>query len=474
MSQERNPFKRPLSRRQTLQLMGGLAGMAALAACAPVGPAAPADTGSEGEAAAPAQTGGTMVVGHRKEYFEEMETQFVNAVTAWAAENNVEVETTVVAAEAFEDFVAKTAAAVEAGTPPDFIYHIRLVQQLYFLNALEPVDDVVEKAIELYGEIPPLNAALNSVEGGWWGVPFSVHGGGQFARRDVFEAAGIDPESLQTYDQRRDAALAVSDAANEMYGWGLTVNRSGDGTGFIMAVIHNWGGTITNAEMTELTFNSPETVAAVEWLGETYTSDQYAPMLPPGILSWTDSSNNEAYLAGNIAYTSNAASFYAQAKRDGNPVFENTVALEAAMGPTNTHLNGASGGQIVIPRGAKFADLSRDLALHMITPEVFLPMSSISAGLFLPSYQSFYDMEEVKSAFAADPNLARMGSEAFGNYSGMPYPAQPSPYFDAIDAQTVITDMIAQVTTAGVSAADAVSQATDRMQQIAEEMGAFG
>lgn len=473
MSQARNPLKRPLSRRQALQLMGGLAGMAALAACAPVGPAAPA-TGAEGEAAAPAKTEGTMVVAHRKEYFEEMETLFAAAVKDWAAQNNVDVETTVVAAEAFEDFVAKTAAAVEAGAPPDFIYHVRLVQQLYFLDALEAVDDVTNQAIELYGEVPPLNAALNQVDNGWWGIPYSVAGGGQFARRDVFEAAGIDPDSMQTYDQRRDGALAVSDPAKEMYGWGVTVNRSGDATGFIMAVINNWGGSITNAEMTELIFNSPETVAAVEWLGETYTSDKYAPMLPPGILSWTDSSNNEAYLAGNIAYTHNAASVYAKAKQDGNPVFENTVVLEEALGPANTRLNGASGGQIVIPRGAKFADLAGELSLHMLTPEVFLPMSTISAGLFLPSYQKYYEMEEVKSAFVADPNLDRMGKAAFGDYPGMPYPAKPSPYFDAIDAQTVITDMVAQVTTAGVSAADAVAQATDRMQQIADEMGAFG
>jgi ABC-type glycerol-3-phosphate transport system substrate-binding protein len=135
MSQRENPMRQPLSRRQALKVMGGMAGMAALAACAPVSPGAAPAAG--GEAAAPAQAGGSMVVAHRAEYFAEMETLFSNAVKEWGAANNYEIETTVVAAEAFEDFVAKLVAQVQAGEPPDLVYHVRLVQQLYSLDALK-------------------------------------------------------------------------------------------------------------------------------------------------------------------------------------------------------------------------------------------------------------------------------------------------------------------------------------------------
>ena len=38
-------------------------------------------------------------------------------------------------------------------------------------------------------------------------------------------------------------------------------------------------------------FNSPETVAAFEWLAETYDRNgKYAAMLPPGVESWSDTS----------------------------------------------------------------------------------------------------------------------------------------------------------------------------------------
>ena len=470
-AQERNPLHAPLSRRQALKLMGGFAGMAALAGC--VAPAAaPAATG--GEAAAPAGEMPKLIVAHRREYFAEMETLFANAVMDWGKQNNVEIETTTVDAEDSQAFVPKLLAQVQAGDPPNVVYHIRLTLQLYGQNAVEEVTDAVEASEALYGKAPYGQVITNVIDGKWYGIPYMMHGGGKFARRSVFEAKGIDPLTLATWEQRRDACLEVSDPAANMYGWGLTINSGGDATGFILDVIQNWGGHFTNEEATEVTFNSPETVDAVEFLAEMYTSEKYAPMLPPGIMSWNDSSNNEAYLAGTIAYTHNAASVYAKARADGlTEIFDDTVCLEIPVGPTNTILAAGGGGQFIIPRGATHQDLSKQLAAHMILPEIFLPISLISAGLFLPAYANYYEMEEVVSAFEADPNLAMMGKQTLGDFLGRSWPAQPSPFFDAIQAQAVETDMMAQIVAQGVSVEDAVAQAHERMIGIGQEMGMF-
>lgn len=464
-----------LSRRQALKLMGASASMAVMAAC--VAPTAPTGGAATEGGAAPAQAPTSMVVAHRKEYFQEMETIFADAVKKWASENNVEVETTVVAAEATEDFVPKTLAAVEAGNPPDFIYHVRLTQQLYFYNALQSVSDTVNQAIEAYGQPSSGHTRNNNIEGEWWAIPYINSGGGQFARRSIFEAAGFDPlTDFGTYDAIREACLAVSKPDEQIYGWGRTVNKGGDGQGGVTEILQNWGSQITNADMTELTFNSPETLAAVEWLAELYTSEKYAPMLPPGVLAWTDSSNNEAYLAGNIAYTANAASVYAKAKADGNPVFEDTVVLNVAVGPRGEQLIGGGGdGQMYVPTGAKAADLAKQLALHMLNPDIFLPISLVSAGLFLPAYEAYLTMQPVLDSFEADSNLQRMAEQRQGDFVGLSDPADPNPYFDALSAQAVFNDMILEVITNGVSPADAVANAEARMRQIGEEMGAtFG
>ena len=463
--------RRTMSRRQALKLMGIGAGMATLAAC--VAPGGASETaGSEG--AAPDAAPNSLTVVHRREYFKEMEDQFSSAVSNWGSENGVEMNVSTVASEAFEDFVAKLLAQVEAGNAPDLVYHrSNLVQLMYFQDALEPVTDATEQVIADYGAPASRLQKQMLIDGEWYGIPYIVAGGGKFARRSVYEAAGFDPLALNEYNQLRDATLAASDPSAEMYGWGMTVNQSGDGAGLITSVLHTWGSSITDADMTELTFNSPQTVDAVTWLSNIYTQPEFADMLPPGIVSWTDSSNNEAFLAGNIAVTQNAASVYAKAKADGNPVFEDTVVLPTTTGPTGEVLEGGDGAQFNIPRGAANVEGAKDLARHLLSPDIFLPISLISAGLFLPAYEDYYGMEEVVTAFEADPNLARMGEQALGSYPGLSYPAEPSPFFDAVNAQSIMTDMMSQIIAQGVSPEDAVAQATDRIAQLADELGVF-
>src|SRR5690606_26998405 len=159
--------------------------------------------------------------------------------------------------------------------------------------------------------------------------PYIANAPGSFFRGDLLKAKGIDPATLTTFGARREAALAISDPANKMWGWGLTPNQSGDGYGFLISLVQAFGGHYTDKTGRRVEFNSPETVAAFEWLAETYDRNgKYAPMLPPGIESWGDSSNNEAFLAGNIGYTQNQFSVYAQAKRDKNPIFKDIVVLK--------------------------------------------------------------------------------------------------------------------------------------------------
>ena len=62
-----------------------------------------------------------------------------------------------------------------------------------------------------------------------------------------------------------------------------------------------------------------------------YMDKKWAPMLPPGVLAWSDSSNNEAYLAGKLAYTQNGGTVYGKAILDKNPI-KDITALPPAGG----------------------------------------------------------------------------------------------------------------------------------------------
>jgi multiple sugar transport system substrate-binding protein len=413
---------------------------------------------------------GTLTLIHKTEYFEQVQTMFRDEVVNYVGSTGMELDLSTANPEVFGDFTAKMLAAVEAGNPPDAAYHTLRIQQMYALDIVEDVTDVVEQAISLYGAVVPKNAEFNGlIDGKWWGVPYMSTAPAWFARRDLFEAKDIDIVAADTWDARREAALAVSDPDNNIWGWGLTINRSGDAHGMIMAIIHAFGGSIVDETGLHVTFNSPETVAAVEWLVETYTDPKYAPMLPPGIEAWTDISNNEQYLAGTIALTSNQPSVYAAAKANNNPVYENTVIIHVPKTLDGRLLESGISGWFTIFKGAKNVDAAKDVILHMLSPEVFTPMAQNGGGLFLPAYQQLFTPE----LLSADPNFGVIGDILFNPdiYYGESHPAKPNALVDSVIGASIPSTMMANCTIGGMSAAEAVETAHREIVALFEESG---
>ncbi len=418
----------------------------------------------------PQGAAGKLTVIQKTEYFQAAQDLIHDNIVNFAKNKGVELDLSTANPELFGDFTAKMLAAVQAGNPPDLGYHTLSVPQMYSLDIVEDVSDVVEQAISKYGAVVPVVAEFNAkIDGKWWAVPFSCNSAGWYARKDVFEAAGIDASTLDTWDKRRDAALAVSNADKKMWGWGMTINKSGDGHGLIVGVIQAFGGSFVDETGTKVVFNSPETVKAVEWLQETYTSDKYKPMLPPGVESWTDTSNNEAYLAGTIAMTNNQPSVYAKAKADKNPVFENTLVLHPPKTLDGRLLEGGNIFWLTIFKGAKNVDVAKELILNLIDPANFLPVSKLGGGLMMPSYKNLW----TDDITAVDPNFVTFRDILFNPdlYYGNSHPAKPNALVDAILAAAIPSQMMANVTTGAMSAADAVKDAHDKIVQIFEEGG---
>ena len=420
----------------------------------------------------PEGAAGKLTVIHRTEYFEAAQTMFRDTVTKFAEGKNVELDISTTNPESFGDFLGKMTAAVRAGNPPDFAYTSNVnISQMAALDLVEDVTDVVEEAVKCYGNIMPgINAEINGkINGQWKSIPFLGATTAFLARGDKLKEVGVDPATLKTFEDRRQAALKMS--GPDFYGWGLTPNQSGDGYGYLVLLIQAFGGHFTDETGQIVQFNSPETVAAYEWLAETYDRNgKYAAMLPPGVESWNDTGNNEAWLAGSIGYTHNAFSAYAAAKRDNNPIFPNIVLLEAPTANNGDSRNGGNvGGWLTIFKNAPNKDLAKELALHLIAPENFTPMSAIAGGLFMPAYENLWTEE----LLAADPNYAIIQKQVSvaTPFLGETWPAQPAPQFGAIRATGLIEQSVGNAISKRMTPADAVADAHSKIVQIFEEGG---
>ena len=457
---------RKISRRAMLRGSAALGGGVFIA-----GTGVPA-WAQDDDQALPEGASGKLTVIHRTEYFEAAQTAFRDTVAAFASANNAELDISTTNPESFGDFMGKMTAAVRAGNPPDFAYTSNVsISQMHLLDLVEDVTDVVEEAVSRYGNIMPgLNAAKTAqFDGRWKAIPLIGTTTGHFIRGDKLQEQGIDPATLVNHNDRREAALAIS--GPDFYGWGLTPNQSGDGFGYLIGVVQAHGGSFTDQSGQKVVFNSPETVAAFEWLGETYDRNgKYAAMLPPGVESWTDTSNNEAYLAGQVGYTHNAFSVYAQAKRDNNPVFPNTVLLRAPAALNGDSRDGGNvGGWMTIFKNSPNAALAKELALNLLDPENFGKISAAGGVLFTPAYENLWTDELI----ATDPNLAIIKEQVSVTdpFLGQSWPADPNAAIDAIRAQGVLEQGVANVISGRMSAADAVQDAHQKMVDIFEEGG---
>ncbi len=461
--------KNSVSRRALLQ---GMAATGAGITLAAGGLPAFAQDAPKPDEALPVGAAGKLTVIHRTEYFEAAQTAFRDTIQAFADAKGVELDISTTNPESFGDFMGKMTAAVKAGNAPDFAYTSNVsISQLHLLDLVEDVTDVVDEAVKRYGNIMPgLNAAKTAqFDGRWKAIPLIGTTTGYFARGDKLKEKGIDPASLKTIVDRREAALAIS--GPDFYGWGFTPNQSGDGFGFLISVVQAFGGSFTDETGMIVKFDTPETVAAFEFLGETYDRNgKYAAMLPPGVESWNDVGNNEAFLAGQIGFTQNAFSVYAQAKRDNNPVYPNIVLL-----PAPTAINGDSrdggnvGGWMTIFKGSPNAALARELALDLLDPENFGKIAALGSVLFTPAYENLWTEE----LLAGDPNLAVIKQQVSVTdpFLGQSWPANPNAGVDAIRAQGVLEQSVGNVIAKRMTAAEAVKDAHQKMVDLFEEGG---
>jgi multiple sugar transport system substrate-binding protein len=473
MAQRINP---DWSRRKFLGMSA--LGVVGLSACGNSQPAAPQVQVEVPKAiidAAAQYRGSSVGMLSQKLYSDAANAALDRSLQAFAQVTATTVQNDLVSGDA-GDMVAKMDAEVKAGTTRDlaFMSDQRFVGQLQNLGDLTDLTDVVEEMKGLYGE--PASEAKNYCvfDGRWYAIPYHFIAAGMYLRKDWYAEKGIPIKPVYTWEELRDNALAVSDPSQRRFGWGITVNRSGDANGFIESVVNAYGGSIADNTGQKVVFKSPETVEAISFIGDIYTNPKYEPMLPPGIQAWTDTGNNENWLAGIIGLTNNQYSIYADSKTKGNPVYENTHPFNGASGPAiGRPLAYGQSNSFVVFKGAKNPDLAKQVAKFMVSGSALLGVAKEAPCLVNPSWSAVWDSDPYYTT--GDPAFGPIREQTeqelpITTATGYSFPQPPSPGQQAAVAAYLLTDMMQSVIQ-GTHPAEAVASTHDRMVQIFEQQG---
>jgi multiple sugar transport system substrate-binding protein len=375
-------------------------------------------------------------------------------VESWATERKVQVE---MDWATFGDREQKFVAAIEAGNPPDMA-EMNYLGPTRYKAALRDVSALAKEIAAARGGLLPYAERVVNIGGQYFGVARLAFGGGFFVRKDLLEAKGIKPPKLYDPDVV-DMAKKTQDASKDLWGLGQTLNRSDDGNGFMQNILWDYGGGVWDKEGKPAlaTGNLKANLEALQFAVDTI---QKHKIQPPGVMSWTDVHNNEAYMAGKLVSTNNGASLYYAMVVRKHPLAEKTQVILTPGGPAGSFVS-AGAYNWGIFKQTKHADLCEDLIRWVEDERRFEEYMKASIGQAGAVYKGRAEHPYWKS----DPNFEGMLQNILRSvWVGYPGPLTAAAV--EVQAQYVLCDMAGRVVVGGLSPEAALKEAHKRVEDI--------
>ncbi len=195
---------------------------------------------------------------------------------------------------AWDLFFQKYPTAVAAGTPPDMvIFHAAEVQQMAAQGLMQPMDDWFEQTGHGTDQFNEALIDSISVDGQVMAVPFDNHGWLLWQNDKVISDAGFDPTAIpENGTDFIEWAQQITTDVN-----GLHPNEDGFDPDNVAvwaffptwprytypSVFAQFGGGVVNDDLTQATLNSPETVAALQFMHDLMWDYHVMPPQAPGV-----------------------------------------------------------------------------------------------------------------------------------------------------------------------------------------------
>src|SRR5271166_1212752 len=263
-------------------------------------------------------------------------------IDAWAAKNHVEVQADFITSIGAKD-VLTIAAQHQARTGHD-VQAFPTWEVHNNADLLEPLDDVMQRLTDKYGQVDQVCKYLANVNGKWLAVPTSS--GAQYkgpcGRISVLkEKAGLGVVEMYpakevhtaasdgwTWDAHYNAAEACAKAGMP---FAIGLGQTTDSVDAAGALFRAYGAELVDKDG-NITVKSDKVRAVLEH------GQKLVKVLPDDAVSYDDASNNRALISGKSALIWNPPSAWAVAKRDAPQVAEDCWTFPAPSGPEGRFL----------------------------------------------------------------------------------------------------------------------------------------
>lgn len=208
------------------------------------------------------------------------------------------------------DLQPRITAAIQSGSGADISQLLWNWAPLY-ANALVAVPDVAGPIGNSQGGFYDIFNYTAKVGGEWVSVPHGVGGFFPNYRRSQYAEIGLK-EFPKTWDALREAGKKLKEKGRPI---GQSLGHGMDSTTFTYPLLWSFGGAEVDETGKKVVLNSKNTLESVKFMKAFWKE-----ACDESGLAWNDTSNNRAFLAGELSTTFNGMSIYLTAKRQSDKV----------------------------------------------------------------------------------------------------------------------------------------------------------
>ncbi len=392
-----------ITRRETLAAAGATAAAASM----------PGTAGAQAIATMPAtppslpiERGATLRMLRPVRFVEPDETTWRANCARFAALHGIQVSVDFVG---WEDITQQTAVTANTGAGPDIIVGFDAGPHL-FSEKIHDMNDVATYLGQKYGGWRNLARAYGTKGGRFIALPFGASGGPAIWRTSALREAGFDkpPEDHAGFLQLCQALKRINKPAGFALG-----NAVGDGNAFASWLVWSHGGFLVD-EQGAVAINSPQTIAALNYLRELY------PSFVPGTLAWGDISNNRAYAANECFLTQNGVSLYFSMKNDPalRAIADDTQMTPMPKGLADAAPNAGLTLNAMVFKHSRFPNAAKALLMYLLEAEQYDPWLQANIGYWSQPLNAY----AASATWSQDPKVSvfkdTMNSGYWNGYKG--------------------------------------------------------
>ncbi len=386
-----------------------------------------------------------------KRFVQGDEVNWLATTKKYADANNIEIR---VDSENWEDVRPKAAVAAQVGSGPDIIIGTNDDPQK-FPSKLVDISDVAEYLGAKYGGWYDVCKRYGQRDGKWIALPMGAAGACLVHRKSHIQKAGFEEIPKDTAGFLKLCQALQKNGTPAGFALG---HATGDANTWCNWALWSHGGMVVNPK-NEVVLDSPETVAALEYVKQLYAT------FVPGTLSWLDPSNNKAFLSGECSLTNNGISVYYAAKTSDAPAMQEMAKdifhANFPVGPVGKPTEFNLMFQAFVFQYSKFPNAAKDYLRFMWEREQFVPWMEASIGYVSHPLRAYEDAPVWTADPKATPYRDSVKVMLDNGYSGT-----LGENSAAVISDFVVVDMFASVCAGTATPKEAAAAAAEKAKRI--------